>query len=369
MPMATTVETGPSIVDRTAALKEFDETKAGVKGLVDSGITSIPSIFHHPNLHITSTTSHLSIPTIDFSLPRPIAVDLIRSVSINWGFFQVINHGIPLSTIQTTISTFRSFNELPADVRCKHYKRGMEGGFSYSSNVDLYKSVAASWRDTIQIMTGPARPDLNLIPEVCRMELVAWDERAKEVARELMGMMCEGLGVGVGRMEEMTCLEGRLMACHYYPPCPEPDRTMGTAVHTDPCALTLLVEDQVGGLQVKQEGEDGEEFWVDVKPVPGALVINVGDLLQIMSNDTYKSVEHRVVANSQQDARVSIAIFYNPGKKGESDLYGPLTELISLEKPAVYRNFTMTEFMGRFFGKELKSKALVECFKVIDIAE
>ncbi|XP_039144407.1 1-aminocyclopropane-1-carboxylate oxidase homolog 3-like [Dioscorea cayenensis subsp. rotundata] len=364
MPMATTIETGPSSVDRAAALKEFDETKAGVKGLVDSGITSIPSIFHHPNLHITSTTSHLSIPTIDFSLPRPIVVDLIRSASINWGFFQLINHGIPLSTIQTTISTFRSFNELPTNVRCKHYKRGMEGGFSYSSNVDLYKSVAASWRDTIQIMTGPARPDLNLIPEVCRMELVAWDERAKEVARELMGMMCEGLGVGVGRMEEMTCLEGRLMACHYYPPCPEPDQTMGTAVHTDPCALTLLVEDQVGGLQVKQEGEDGEEFWVDVKPVPGALVINVGDLLQIMSNDTYKSVEHRVRANSEQDARVSIAIFYNPGKRGELDLYGPLPELISSEKPAVYRNFTMREFMGTFFGKELRSKSLVECFKL-----
>lgn len=83
-----------------------------------------------------------------------------------------------------------------------------------------------------------------------------------------------------------------------------------------------------------------------------------------MSNDTYKSVEHRVRANSEQDARVSIAIFYNPGKRGELDLYGPLPELISSEKPAVYRNFTMREFMGTFFGKELRSKSLVECFKL-----
>ncbi|KAJ0987242.1 hypothetical protein J5N97_005598 [Dioscorea zingiberensis] len=349
--------------DRVKALKEFDDTKAGVKGLVDSGITTIPAIFRHPNLHLSPAASHLSIPTVDLSLPRSIVVDHIVSASKQWGFFQVVNHGIPLSAIENTISAIRSFHELPADVRTQHYTRERVGGVSYSSNLDLFRARAASWRDTVQILMGPIRPEVDRIPMVCRAETLAWDEHAKEIARDVMGMMCEGLGVDTGRIEEMSCLEARLMVCHYYPPCPEPDRTFGIVDHTDPAVLTVLIQDPIGGLQVKKE-EDGKEVWVDVKPIPGALVINVGDLLQIISNDTYKSVEHRVAANSHEEARVSIAIFYNPGKRGELDLYGPLPELISSEKAAFYKNFTISEFMGTFFSKGLSSKYLVEQFKL-----
>ncbi|KAJ0969151.1 hypothetical protein J5N97_022028 [Dioscorea zingiberensis] len=351
--------------DRVKALKEFDDTKAGVKGLVDSGITTIPAIFRHPHLHhdLSPAASHLSIPTVDLSLPRSTVIDHIVSASKQWGFFQVVNHGIPLSAIENTISAIRSFHELPADVRSQHYTRERVGGVSYSSNLDLFRARAASWRDTVQIHMGPVRPEVDRIPAVCRAETLAWDEHAKEIAREVMGMMCEGLGLDTRRMEEMSCLEDRLMVCHYYAPCPEPDRTFGIVDHTDAAVLTVLIQDMIGGLQVKKE-EDGKEVWVDVKPIPGALVINVGELLQIISNDIYKSAGHRVVANSHQDARVSIAIFYNPGKRGESDLYGPLPELISSEKGAFYQNFTISEYMGAFISKELRSKTLVEQFKL-----
>uniref|UniRef100_J3MD02 Fe2OG dioxygenase domain-containing protein n=1 Tax=Oryza brachyantha TaxID=4533 RepID=J3MD02_ORYBR len=124
-----------------------------------------------------------------------------------------------------------------------------------------------------------------------------------------------------------------MMASHYYPVCPEPERTMGIVPHTDPGVLTILAQDDIGGLQVKHTDEDGASYWVDAKPLPGALVINVGDLLQIMSNDKYKSVEHRVVMNLREEPRVSSAIFYNPGRRGDSVFYGPLPELISSENP------------------------------------
>lgn len=81
-----------------------------------------------------------------------------------------------------------------------------------------------------------------------------------------------------------------------------------------------------------------------------------------MSNDEYKSVEHRVVANSCQEPRVSAAVFLNPGKREE--LYGPLPELISPEKPALYRQFTFSEFMQRFFTKELDGKSLKNYFRI-----
>ncbi|VAI60076.1 unnamed protein product [Triticum turgidum subsp. durum] len=83
-----------------------------------------------------------------------------------------------------------------------------------------------------------------------------------------------------------------------------------------------------------------------------------------MSNDKYKSVEHRVVMNSREEARVSIAVFFNPGKRGESVLYGPLPGLVSTENPPKYRRFTMFEFLGAFFKRDLASKALLEHFKL-----
>ncbi|WOL06602.1 1-aminocyclopropane-1-carboxylate oxidase [Canna indica] len=357
------VMASPDNFDRAAALKEFDEAKTGVRGIFESGATTLPPIFRHPVLRPRSSSpSSVSVPTIDLSLPRPDAVALASAAARDWGFFQVVNHNLPL--FDRTISAVRAFHEQPPSVRSAFYSRSPEGGVSYSSNVDLYRSSAASWRDTIQLVMGPTPPDPARIPPVCREELLAWDEHVVKVGRELMGLLSEGLGADAGLLEGMSCLEGRVMVCHYYPPCPEPESTVGLAEHTDPGVLTVLVQDSVGGLQIKWKQDDGEFVWVDVHPVPGALVINVGDLLQIMSNDTYKSVEHRVLASSHQQARVSIATFFNPGKRGESVFYGPLPALVSPDKPAKYRNFTMTEFMGTFFKGQLASRSLVEHFKL-----
>ena len=77
-------------------------------------------------------------------------------------------------------------------------------------------------------------------------------------------------------------------------------------------------------------------------------------MFQIISNEEYKSAEHRVLANPFDEPRVSIAVFFNPGNR--DDLYGPLPELISSEKPSLYRQFTFTDFMTRFFRKELDGK-------------
>ncbi|URE46725.1 Sex determination protein [Musa troglodytarum] len=354
--------------DRTAALKEFDEAKTGVRGLVESGAAAtLPPIFRHPVLRPRcSSPSSLSVPTVDLSLPRPAAVALAAAAAAacDWGFFQVVNHGLPLSLIDRAISAVRSFHEQPSSVRAAFYSRSVAGGVSYSSNVDLFRSGAASWRDTIQLQMGPTRPDPERIPPVCREELLAWDEHVAAAGRAVMGLLSEGLGAGPGLLEATTCAEGRLMACHYYPPCPEPDLTVGIAEHADPGVLTVLAQDGVGGLQVKWTGEDGASEWVDVRPASGALVINVGDLLQIMSNDEYKSVEHRVLANPHQEARVSIATFFNPGKRGDSVFYGSIPELVSPAKPARYRNFTMAEFMGTFFGKKISSRSLIDHFKL-----
>ncbi|KAL6003463.1 hypothetical protein ACLOJK_023693 [Asimina triloba] len=91
----------------------------------------------------------------------------------------------------------------------------------------------------------------------------------------------------------------------------------------------------------------------------------------IMSNDEYKSAEHRVVANPLEEPRISIVVFFNPSKKSVSDndhLYGPFPELLCQDdKPARYRNFTMDEFLGKFFSRELDAGGLTNYFKLKNI--
>ncbi|CAL5047138.1 unnamed protein product [Urochloa decumbens] len=356
--------------DRAALLKAFDEARTGVRGLVESGVSSVPELFVHPDPYASAPLAPpgVSIPVVDLSLPAPLAAATAAEAARTWGFFHLVNHhqalGVPEDYPDRALAAVRAFNELPAAERSAYYGRAMAGGVSYFSNIDLFRTTAASWRDTVQIGFGPQRPDPARIPAICRDEVLEWDAHATAVGRSLLGLLSEGLGLGPTRLEEVSCLEGKVMVCHYYPVCPEPDRTMGIVPHSDPGVLTVLAQDGVGGLQVKQTDDDGESYWVDVEPVPGALVINVGDLLQIMSNDKYKSVDHRVIMNTREEARVSIAIFFNPGKRGDTVFYGPLPELVSSDNPPKYRDFTMSEFLGAFFKRDLASKALVDHFKL-----
>lgn len=92
----------------------------------------------------------------------------------------------------------------------------------------------------------------------------------------LFELLSEALGLKPDHLEGMDCAKGHSILSHYYPACPEPELTMGTTKHSDPDFLTILLQDQIGGLQVLSH--DG---WVDVPPVPGALVVNIGDLLQV----------------------------------------------------------------------------------------
>ncbi|GKV12527.1 hypothetical protein SLEP1_g23657 [Rubroshorea leprosula] len=253
-----------------------------------------------------------------------------------------------------------AFHEQPTEVKAGFYGRPELGsGVSLFSNIDLFLSKAASWRDTLQVKLGPKMAKLEEIPEVCRNEVAEWNRETKQLAEQLMGLLSEGLGLETGRLKKTTCLESRTMVGHYYPSCPQPDLTVGLTSHSDPGALTVLLQDQIGGLQIKH-GDD----WLDVKAVHGALIINIADVLQIMSNDEYKSVEHRVLANAFPEPRVSVAVFFNASPGAREELYGPFPELVSQEKPAVYRQFTYSDYIRRYFTKELDGKSLTNYYKL-----
>lgn len=274
--------------------KAFDESKAGVKGLSDSGITTIPDFFVHPpetlsNLKTSSTS--IGIPTIDFSNVnskdhRPNIVEQIREAAKTWGFFQVINQGVPVSILEKTITAVKSFHEQPTEVKAKHYVREEGRGVMYASNNDLYRAKAASWHDSLQVWMSPVAPAAEEIPEVCRREVLEWDMHAKKVGEAVMELLSLGLGLEAGKFKELTFSEARVFVGHIYPYCPQPDLTVGITSHTDPGVVTVLLQNQVQGLQVLH----GEE-WVDVKPLPGGLIINIGDMLQVFYFLFFKKIK------------------------------------------------------------------------------
>nr|KAJ0219304.1 hypothetical protein LSAT_V11C300150580 [Lactuca sativa] len=355
--MAATTTSVISGYDRPTELKAFDQTKTGVKGLVDAGIRQIPRIFIHPPETSPKTSTIFEIPVVDLgSTDRASTVEKIRAASENLGFFQVVNHGIPVTVMDEMLQGVRRFHEQDVEVKKQFYTRDLSRTVVYNSNFDLHSSPAANWRDTFFSFMAPSPPPPEELPEVCRDIQIEYSNQVMKLGGLLFRLISEALGLNDNHLRDLDFDKGLSIAGHCYPACPQPDLTMGTTKHTDGGFLTVLLHDEIGGLQILHQNQ-----WIDVPPIPGALVINIGDLLQarsfslvlqILSNDKLRSVEHRVVAN-EKGPRVSVACFFGPSLAPSKKVLGPLPELVSDENPPRYRETTFHEY-----GQYSSSKAL-----------
>ncbi|GJS72567.1 1-aminocyclopropane-1-carboxylate oxidase homolog 1-like protein [Tanacetum coccineum] len=347
------------------AKTDFDQTKAGVKGLLDSGVLKIPKIFVHPTENLVKYPSlgpcslSLQVPVINFyGGKRAKIVGEIKEASENWGIFQVIGHGIPVSVLEEMIKGVQGFHEQKNEVKMQWYSREHDQRVKFYSNGDLYVSKAVSWRDSISCYYADGVLDPNALPQVCRGAIENYMEKIIKLKDTLAELLSEALGLDKDYLTNMDCMKTPTLVCHYYPPCPEPNLTLGAAKHSDPSFLTILLQDSIGGLQVLQRNQ-----WVDVKPIKGALIVNIGDLMQLITNDKFKSVEHRVLA-APIGPRISAACFFYPSTANSTKPYGPIKELLLEECEPIYRQTNHKEYMAHYRAKGLDGASSLTFFKV-----
>ncbi|KAL4632761.1 hypothetical protein ACB092_04G073800 [Castanea dentata] len=301
---------------------------------------TIPAEFIRPEKEQPAITTFRGpvqeIPTIDLS--DPDQENLVRSIanaSKEWGIFQVVNHGLPTDVIAKLQAVGKEFFELPPEEKEVYAKlpgsQSIEGyGTQLQKDIDGKKP----WVDHLfHKIWPPSAINYRFWPKnppSYRDANEVYAKYIREVADKLFTSLSLGLGVEHRALKEGAGGEDivYMLKINYYPPCPRPDLALGVVAHTDFSSLTILVPNEVPGLQVLKD-----DHWIDAKYIPNALIVHIGDQIEILSNGIYRSVLHRSTVDKGK-ARMSWPVFLEP--PGEF-VVGPLRQLVNEENPPKYK--------------------------------
>ncbi|XP_008234635.1 PREDICTED: protein DOWNY MILDEW RESISTANCE 6 [Prunus mume] len=300
-----------------------------------------------------------NIPVINLaSENRAETVQQVCDACKSFGFFQVINHGVSTEAVEKMLGTATEFFSLPVEEKMKLYSDDPSKTMRLSTSFNVNKEKVHNWRDYLRLHCYPLEkyvPEWPSNPSSFKDIVSKYSEEVRELGFRLQELISESLGLEKDYIKSTLGVQGQHMAVNFYPPCPQPELTYGLPGHTDPNALTILLQDLgVAGLQVLKDGK-----WVAVNPHPNAFVINLGDQLQALSNGIYKSVWHRAITNTDR-ARLSVASFLCPQ---DDALISPAKALTDDGSAAIYRGYTYTEYYKKFWTRDLTQEHCLELFK------
>lgn len=294
-----------------------------------------------------------NFPVIDLSKlngdERSATMEMINDACENWGFFELVNHGISHELLDTAERLTKEHYGKCMEQRFKEMvaSKGLEAVQSEVSDLD--------WESTFFLRHLPVS-NMAEIPDLEDDYSKAMKEFAAELeklAEQLLELLCENLGLEKGYLKKVFYgSKGPTFGTKVsnYPPCPKPDLIKGLRAHTDAGGIILLFQDdKVSGLQLLKDDQ-----WVDVPPLKHSIVINLGDQLEVITNGKYKSVLHRVIAQTDGN-RMSIASFYNPGS--DAVIYpAPAFVEKEAEKSQVYPKFVFEDYMKLYAGLKFQAK-------------
>ena len=275
------------------------------------------------------------------------------------GFFAVAGHGVAHGVVQAAFDAGHRFFALSeADKRRWHIdgwpvKRGFDPIGWQSLDPGQPPDVKESFYLGVEAIGPNQWPDETLLPGF-RAAMETYSAAMEALARRLMRLFEIALGVPRGGFESFmrhpTCTT-RLL---HYPPQPSAalPGQIGCGAHTDWGALTLLAQDDAGGLQVQRSGSgrDGgrDSGWTDVEPQAGTLVVNVGDMAQRWTNDRWRSTVHRVINRQAGRDRWSIAYFFDLDAEA---VITPLPQCTSENNPPRYGPITSGQHLADMYRR------------------
>lgn len=298
----------------------------------------------------------MQAPEIDLAQTAQQVIPALRQACISHGFFYLRNHGIPTEDVQALLTNTAQFFSQPLMDK-KRLQRSDTNPWGFYDN-ELTKN-RKDWKEILDI--GPdagssadpqepfpeAKAQIPAQPTSFRPQVERYMATCASVSEHLRRLLLQSLDAA----EQDVSFDknhSSFLRLNYYPLCPNPapsdaDFTpssgeLGISHHTDAGVLTLLLQGDVPGLQFYHAGQ-----WHTVPPKPDTLMVNIGDVVQVWSNDRYVAPLHRVLASASQK-RYSAAYFYNPSY---ADRYAPLP---STGQPR-YRPISWAEFrQGRTAG-------------------
>ncbi|KAK7270808.1 hypothetical protein RJT34_26247 [Clitoria ternatea] len=307
----------------------------------------------------------LLVPLIDlggFLSGDPIATmkaaRLVGEACQKHGFFLVVNHGIDPKLISHAHSYMDDFFEIPLSQKQRAQRKTGEH-CGYASSFTGRFSSKLPWKETLSFQYSAEEKSSTIVKDYLCNTLGQEFEQFGKVYQDYCDSMSTlslgimellGMSLGVGKVfREFFEENSSIMRLNYYPPCQKPDLTLGTGPHCDPTSLTILHQDQVGGLQVFVDNE-----WHSISPNFNAFVVNIGDTFMALSNGRYKSCLHRAVVNSKT-TRKSLAFFLCPNS---DKVISPPSELVNDLTSRVYPDFTwpmLLEFTQKHYRADMNT--------------
>ncbi|CAK7339807.1 unnamed protein product [Dovyalis caffra] len=283
--------------------------------------------------------------------------DELVKASQEFGFFQLINHGVSENLMQDVLKVANEFFQLPADDKDRFYSEDPRQSCRLYTSIDYVQEKVHYWRDNLRHPCHPLQEHVQFWPEKptqYREVIGKYSIEVRRISLFLLDLICKGLGLESGYFEnELSQVQS--MTINHYPPCPDPSLTLGLPKHSDVGLLTILLQGDIPGLQVLKDGQ-----WLAVEPLPNAFVVNIGHVLQIISNGRLKSAEHRVVTNPKV-ARTTVGSFILPSPDSYIESAKALTNNCY---PQLYRTFVYKDFLHAYIADTSNGIPPLERYKL-----
>ncbi|KAK2446787.1 2-oxoglutarate (2OG) and Fe(II)-dependent oxygenase superfamily protein [Trifolium repens] len=308
---------------------------------------------------LPSESDDIDIPVVDIAnLASQQELRKLHSALSSWGLFQATNHGMTSLFLDKVREISKQFFDLPKEEKQK-YAREPNGIEGYGNDVIFSENQKLDWTDRVYLKVNPEdQRNLKLWPQKPN-DFRNTIEQYNESLRQLYEVVLRAIAKSLNLEEDCFLKEcgeaaSMFMRFNYYPPCPMPDHVLGVKPHADGSSITFLLQDkEVEGLQVLKDNQ-----WFKVPIIPDALVINVGDQIEIMSNGIFQSPVHRVVTNAEKE-RLTVATFCIPDSEKEIK---PVDKLVNESRPINYR--PVKNFVDIYFQYYQKGRRPIEASKI-----